>query len=268
MIPRRQDGWVPNLCEQLRLCGADHGADGMRRDASGGRLRHVVGRKRRRFGRSPGRARRISLQGRWAVLLAKSASSRTLARCAPTPRRASGSGWAPRSTVKRRPRPRGAPITGVQVSQRIGWTALAALARARLWRLGRAAGSCAAARPGSRITQGDNSAGSSASTLASALAVTVTDSAGPSRAESRGELGDHWGQREQRRTPNDNGVASVGVDADEHFRDVHGARASLPGAGDVLFTAIAQPIAGAITFRYLDAGGYHACGITTTEQLL
>ena len=35
-----------------------------------------------------------------------------------------------------------------------------------------------------------------------------------------------------------------------------------------MFTAIAQPIAGAITFRYLDAGGYHACGITTTEQLL
>ena len=34
------------------------------------------------------------------------------------------------------------------------------------------------------------------------------------------------------------------------------------------FTATAQPVAGDIVFRYIDAGGYHACGITTTEQLL
>jgi alpha-tubulin suppressor-like RCC1 family protein len=48
----------------------------------------------------------------------------------------------------------------------------------------------------------------------------------------------------------------------------YSARASADGVGDVLFTATAQPVGGAIVFRYLDAGGYHACGITTGEQLL
>ena len=40
------------------------------------------------------------------------------------------------------------------------------------------------------------------------------------------------------------------------------------GSGALSFTATAQPVAGDIVFRYIDAGGYHACGITTTEQLL
>ena len=53
--------------------------------------------------------------------------------------------------------------------------------------------------------------------------------------------------------------ATVGLDE---------ARASVEGAGSVAFTATVQPVSGTVVFRYLDAGGYHACGITTTEQLL
>jgi alpha-tubulin suppressor-like RCC1 family protein len=46
------------------------------------------------------------------------------------------------------------------------------------------------------------------------------------------------------------------------------ATAAVAGMAPVSFTATAQPVAGDIVFRYIDAGGYHACGITTTEQLL
>ena len=44
--------------------------------------------------------------------------------------------------------------------------------------------------------------------------------------------------------------------------------AVVEGAGTVVFGATVQPIPGTIVFRYLDAGSYHACGITTTEQFL
>jgi alpha-tubulin suppressor-like RCC1 family protein len=46
------------------------------------------------------------------------------------------------------------------------------------------------------------------------------------------------------------------------------ATAAVDGLGTVTFTATAQPVSGNIVFRFIDAGGYHACGITTTEQLL
>jgi alpha-tubulin suppressor-like RCC1 family protein len=44
--------------------------------------------------------------------------------------------------------------------------------------------------------------------------------------------------------------------------------AVIEGVGTLVFSATVQPIPGTIVFRYLDAGSYHACGITTTEQLL
>jgi alpha-tubulin suppressor-like RCC1 family protein len=49
---------------------------------------------------------------------------------------------------------------------------------------------------------------------------------------------------------------------------IYTATAAVDGLGPVTFTATAQPVAGDIVFRFIDAGGYHACGITTTEQLL
>ena len=39
-------------------------------------------------------------------------------------------------------------------------------------------------------------------------------------------------------------------------------------AGSVTFTAKGTPTGSLVTFRYIDAGSYHACGITTDEQLL
>ena len=42
--------------------------------------------------------------------------------------------------------------------------------------------------------------------------------------------------------------------------------AHVDGLSDVTFTATASPIGSLLTFRYVDAGAYHACGITTTEQ--
>jgi alpha-tubulin suppressor-like RCC1 family protein len=44
--------------------------------------------------------------------------------------------------------------------------------------------------------------------------------------------------------------------------------ASVPNLGAVTFTAAAQPVSGTIVYRYLDAGSYHTCGITTTEELI
>jgi alpha-tubulin suppressor-like RCC1 family protein len=44
--------------------------------------------------------------------------------------------------------------------------------------------------------------------------------------------------------------------------------AVVQGIGTVTFSATVSPISGDVVFRYLDAGSYHACGITTTEQLL
>ena len=40
------------------------------------------------------------------------------------------------------------------------------------------------------------------------------------------------------------------------------------GLAPLVISAAVGPIPGDVVFRYLDAGGYHACGITTTEQLL
>ena len=39
-------------------------------------------------------------------------------------------------------------------------------------------------------------------------------------------------------------------------------------AGTVTFTAKGTPTGSLVTFRYIDAGSYHGCGITTDEQLL
>lgn len=47
------------------------------------------------------------------------------------------------------------------------------------------------------------------------------------------------------------------------------ATAGVAGLSPVTFTATVSPIAsGNVVFRYIDAGSYHTCGITTTEQLL
>ena len=242
---------------------------GCSRKPSRDRLRYVVGRKRRRRRRDL-RAGRGGLrpQGRGAVLLVKSASSRMRARCAPTPRRASGSGWAPRSTVKRRPLPLGARSGGAcESAHRMDSAGRACSCSAVATRSSRSISP--AARPGSRITQGDHQRGVIGVDAGLRARRHCHRFRRPSRAGRRGELGAHGRQREsadrhherQRRRQRRLGRCRALPGRTPFAREFQ-------GAGDVLFTAIAQPIAGAITFRYLDAGGYHACGITTTEQLL
>jgi hypothetical protein len=49
---------------------------------------------------------------------------------------------------------------------------------------------------------------------------------------------------------------------------VDSVEAVVEGIGSLVFDATVQPISGPIGFRLIDAGGSHACGITTTEQLL
>ncbi|MGH7497482.1 MAG: hypothetical protein ACREL3_01365, partial [Gemmatimonadales bacterium] len=44
--------------------------------------------------------------------------------------------------------------------------------------------------------------------------------------------------------------------------------AGVNSVGSVTFTATVAPVPETIVFRYLDAGSYHACGITTTERLI
>jgi alpha-tubulin suppressor-like RCC1 family protein len=44
------------------------------------------------------------------------------------------------------------------------------------------------------------------------------------------------------------------------------ATATVAGLPPVTFTASASPVSGTLVFRYVDAGSYHACGITTDER--
>lgn len=44
------------------------------------------------------------------------------------------------------------------------------------------------------------------------------------------------------------------------------ATATIVGLPPVTFTATASPVTGTLVFRYVDAGSYHACGITTDER--
>jgi alpha-tubulin suppressor-like RCC1 family protein len=155
----------------------------------------------------------------------------------------------------------------VHVSPRRAWTAIAALL---LIACGDSVEPLDLAGPpaGIVIAQGDQQRGVIGSTLGSALAVTVTDSAGhpaPGVEVRWDATGGTVSQATD--TTDQTGVASVAWTLPNN-PGTYTVRAFAAGAGDVLFTAIAQPVAGDIRFRYLDAGGYHACGITTTEQLL
>lgn len=44
--------------------------------------------------------------------------------------------------------------------------------------------------------------------------------------------------------------------------------ATVTGVGSARFTATVQPMRGTIVYRFVDAGSHHACGITTTEEML
>jgi alpha-tubulin suppressor-like RCC1 family protein len=118
------------------------------------------------------------------------------------------------------------------------------------------------------VTAGDQQRGVTGAPLPSALSVTVTDSAGRAAPGVVVTWSVTGGTLSQSSDTTDNAGLSSVVWTLPATPGTYSGRALAEGAGDVLFTAIAQPIAGTIVFRYLDAGSYHACGITTTEQLL
>jgi alpha-tubulin suppressor-like RCC1 family protein len=122
--------------------------------------------------------------------------------------------------------------------------------------------------PAEATVSGDNQRGLAGTPLATELTLTLTDAAG---RPTPGVLVS-W-------TP-ESGTLSQSIDttdASGHssvtwtlplVSGIYTATATVDGLAPVRFTATAQPVAGDIVFRFIDAGGYHACGITTTEQLL
>ncbi|HEX6644585.1 MAG TPA: Ig-like domain-containing protein, partial [Gemmatimonadales bacterium] len=66
-------------------------------------------------------------------------------------------------------------------------------------------------------------------------------------------------------TTGNDGVASVGLTMPATAGTITIA-AEVEGLAPVTFTATATPGAGLLTFRYVEAGSYHACGITTSEE--
>jgi len=65
----------------------------------------------------------------------------------------------------------------------------------------------------------------------------------------------------------DNGVSTVTMTLPE-TPGIDAVTAASDGVGSTTFTVTTQPVGGTIVFRFLDAGGYNACGITTGEQLI
>jgi alpha-tubulin suppressor-like RCC1 family protein len=117
------------------------------------------------------------------------------------------------------------------------------------------------------VSAGDNQRGATGTALGAPLDILIVDSTG------RGVPG----------VPVDWTVTGGSVSQPADTTDANGHSTvtwTLPAAsgaytatatspvGQVTLAASAQPIGGAIVFRYIDAGGYHGCGITTTEQLL
>src|SRR5690606_19938722 len=68
-----------------------------------------------------------------------------------------------------------------------------------------------------------------------------------------------------RDTTNAAGLSAVSLPMPESAGEVT-VTATPQGLAAVTFSATASPAAGLLVFRYIDAGSYHACGITTTEE--
>jgi alpha-tubulin suppressor-like RCC1 family protein len=153
------------------------------------------------------------------------------------------------------------------MSARLGWTAVAALG---MLACKDSVEPLDLAGPPATVSTaaGDNQRGVTGTALDGALTLTVVDSAGRPNpgvlvtwAPSAGTLS------QQADTTDEGGRSSVSWTLPA-TPGIYTATAAVEGLGTVTFTATAQPVAGDIVFRYIDAGGYHACGITTTEQLL
>jgi alpha-tubulin suppressor-like RCC1 family protein len=152
------------------------------------------------------------------------------------------------------------------MSAQLGWTAMAALAV--LACKDSVEPLALAGPPAAASAVGDNQRGVTGSALGSALTVTVADSAGrPTPGVSVSWTASAGTMSQGVDTTDDAGRSAVAWTLPV-LPGIYTATAVVDGLGAMTFTATAQPVAGDIVFRYIDAGGYHACGITTTEQLL
>jgi alpha-tubulin suppressor-like RCC1 family protein len=125
-----------------------------------------------------------------------------------------------------------------------------------------------AGAPATAVAAGDGQRGLTGSALGSSLAVTVADSSGRPTPGVVVTWTPGAGTVSQAVDTTDAGGRSAVAWTLPAAPGIYTATATVPGLPPVSFTATAQPVAGDIVFRYIDAGGYHACGITTTEQLL
>lgn len=114
---------------------------------------------------------------------------------------------------------------------------------------------------------GDGQTGPAGAQFAAPLVVLATDAQGrvvPARpvnwSTTAGTLS------KQLDSTNDAGQSSVRWTAPSS-PGTYTAVATMDGVGTVTFTALVTPPGGALVFRYLDAGSYHACGIATNEKL-
>jgi alpha-tubulin suppressor-like RCC1 family protein len=118
------------------------------------------------------------------------------------------------------------------------------------------------------VAAGDNQRGLAGSALATELTLTLTDAAGRPTPGVLVSWSPSAGTMSQSIDTTDTSGRSSVVWTLPIVPGIYTATAVADGLEPVRFTATAQPVAGDIVFRFIDAGGYHACGITTTEQLL
>jgi alpha-tubulin suppressor-like RCC1 family protein len=155
------------------------------------------------------------------------------------------------------------------MSPRLGWTAAAAAALALLACKDTVAPLDLAGPPASvAAAAGDNQRGVAGAPLDGALTLAVADAAGRPSPGVVVEWTPSGGTLSQQVDTTDAAGRSSVSWILPPTPATYTATAAVAGMAPVSFTATAQPVAGDIVFRYIDAGGYHACGITTTEQLL
>lgn len=120
---------------------------------------------------------------------------------------------------------------------------------------------------GISIASGNNQTGAAGAPLANPLVVTVTDANGRPAPAVQVNWSTTAGTLSSAiDSTDDDGRASVTWVVPGNPGQYQ-AVATVGGVGNVTFTANVTPPAGNLVFRYIDAGSYHTCGITTTEQL-
>jgi len=117
------------------------------------------------------------------------------------------------------------------------------------------------------VLSGNGQTGPSGSPLAQALTVLVRDEAGQAVPAVEVRWTATGGTLSATiDSTDDDGQASVSWTMPANPGD-YNVEASVVGLGTAQFSARATPPGGSLVFRYLDAGSYHSCGITTTEEL-